>query len=134
MSTEADFPDAENAYIDYLTAQNPGVPVSDRVLPDAKSIRVWRTGGPRRDRFTDNAQLTIECRDTDSVNASALATKVRGQINRTSGRFVVPGVQCKGITEYSGPYNDPDDEHESSRYSWTIAAALKTDLSEGNPQ
>lgn len=131
MTDLADFPDAENAYIEFLTAQNPDVPVSDQQLPDAKSIRVWRTGGPRRDRFTDNAQLTVECRDTDNVKASQLANLVRGQINRTAGRFVVPGVQCKGITEFSGPYNDPDDEHESARYSWTLAAALKYELTEG---
>lgn len=125
MADRPQFPAATGLWFEYLSGIYAPVRVSNKVLPDAKFIRVRRTGGTVRDLVTDNAQMTIECYAPDDKQAEEFAMDVRHTVHNTAGRSLGNGIVCKGITEYSGPYEDPDENHGSSRFSWTFAGALR---------
>lgn len=126
MTSYPEFPDAEDVWINHITAQLDEVDtqVSNRVGEGPRFVRIRRTGGPA-DLFTDNPQLTVDCYDVNTAEAMGLVRRVRSIIHNSRGRRIGPGVACKSINEFSGPAFDPDENHDSVRYSWTFAAKLR---------
>lgn len=95
----------------------------------ARFVRVLRLGGTRRDRFVDNATLSIEAwAGTDQASA-LLASVARAALNAHEGS-VVGGATVYTITELSGPANLPDPLSDQSRHTWTVQVAIRgtTDL------
>lgn len=97
------------------------------IVPNPRPDRlvvVHRTGGPRRDQITDNAQLTIECWDATDTGAHDLAQLVRAYINAMPGH-VHNGVAVYRVTEFSGPALLPEPNTALPRYSFTAQVAMR---------
>lgn len=124
MTGYPEFPDALDAWITYLNAEVPGEAIGPNVLGQPRFVQITRTGGPA-DRFTDNPMCTVNCYDTDLQAAFGLAGTIRHAIHNARGRRLSPAVSCKSLNEFSGPADDPDEEHDSRRVSWTFAAKLR---------
>lgn len=124
MADYPKFPDALDAWLTYLNGQLPAEEIGPNVLAGPRFVTLTRTGGPA-DRFTDNPMLTAGCYGGDLQEAFSLAADVRHAIHNARGRALTPTVLCKGINEFSGPADDPDEEHDSRRVSWTFAAKLR---------
>ena len=122
----APFPDAEDVWVRYIAAklEEPDTRVSTETQPDARFVKIVRVGGVARSMFTDEPTIAFECYDTYADDAMALTQRVRAIVSNARGRQLVDGIVCKGYTEFSGPANLPDPNHESTRYSWTAATAL----------
>lgn len=121
------FPDAVTTAI---AAVAPGLPsgvVAYGRVPDprpARFVRILRIGGTRRDRFTDNATLTIEAWAATDQASATLANTVRAALNAAEGS-VVAGAALYTVTELSGPANLPDPVSDQSRHTWTVQIALR---------
>lgn len=126
MAELPDFPRATHVWIGFLQSALGEIPVSNKILGAPTFVRIVRLPGTARNIVLDEPVMSVQCYDSDDDKAEQLATRVRGIIWRVGrGGELFDGVSCKGITEYSGPYEDPDEEHESSRFSWSFAAALR---------
>jgi hypothetical protein len=111
------FPDVEAIVRTYLVNATGEIVTTAVDNPRAaKFVRIVRTGGPRVDLVTEQAQLTVECWADSSVTAAALARTVRAHLGAIQGR--VPGIH--GFTEAGGPQNMPDEVSKQARYRWTV--------------
>ncbi len=125
------FPDAAAAAIGALNAQLgalgfTGVPVRSRV-PNPRPTRfvlVFRTGGVGVNIVTDAAQLTIEAWATSDVEAHDLAQVARAILTGIEGT-VTDGVTVYGVDEFGGPGYLPDPVSAQSRYTFTVAVAVR---------
>ena len=78
------FPDAEGVVIGYLNAQLAGRGDAARVsnmVPNPRPtrlVKVTRTGGGRRSVAQEDAQITVQCWDADSPEASDSAGACSG--------------------------------------------------------
>lgn len=101
-------------------------------LPDS-FIYIHRTGGPRRDMVTDNAQLTIECygrskASPDEALAFRVAQFVRSIMNALEGNLL-GGNQVDSVNEFSGAYNDPDPLASThARFTATYQLAVRGEV------
>lgn len=93
-----------------------GVPVSSKVpmTRPTRFITVVRTGGPRRNQVTDEAQITVDSWAETSAAAVELAEQARYTLHQASGTTVA-GVQIYTVAELSGPAAMPD-ESGQDRY------------------
>ena len=121
------FPDAEDSWQKYLAGRLT-VPVGTRTRTDAAFVKVLRAGGNRSNKVLDSAQMIFECYDTDDALAAALARKTRALVHGAEGTEIAPGVHCKRLRDVSGPSNITDEEHQSSRYSFTDMTDLRAQI------
>lgn len=109
-------------YLNGLLAQ----PVLTRI-PDprpATFVRVLRTGGPRRNLVTDQAQVTVESWAASDEEAHDLAQLARAHLHELPGQTVNDALVFR-VDEVSGPADLPDPISEQPRYSQTFTVALR---------
>lgn len=123
------FPDAEDAWATYLRPLLGGLKVGTRSRSDAKFVKILRIGGnassPRGRAIMDGAQMAFECYAEDDAQAAEFAAVVRAFVHAAEGSEIAPGVFFKRLRDVSGPSNIPDEEHSSSRYSFTVMTDLR---------
>lgn len=102
-----------------------GVTVAGKVpaARPARFVTVTRTGGPRRDRLVDDAQITVDSWGTSSADALGLAEKARTAVHELVGRTSA-GVFIIGTQEVSGPAYLPD-VSGVDRYRQTFVVSTK---------
>lgn len=125
MSDVITFPDTVALLIGHLDA-NLTEPVRHRIPNPrpATFVTLRRTGGPKRNLVTDQAQVTAESwADTDQA-AHDLAQEVRALLNALPGT-VVDGVAVYRCDELSGPADLPDPLSDQARYSQSFSVALR---------
>lgn len=99
----------------------------------ASFIFIHRTGGPRRDMVTDQAQITIECYaqskgSPDESLAFRVAQFVRSLMNALEGDLL-GGNQVDSVNEFSGAYNDPDPlSPNHARFTATYQLAVRGEV------
>lgn len=118
------FPDAEDAWQRYLEARLTA-PVGTRSRPDPKFVKILRAGGHRGNKVLDSPQMIYECYDVDDQKAAEFARLVRALVHAGEGSEIVPGVYCKRQRDVTGPSYINDEEHSSSRYSFTVMTDLR---------
>lgn len=124
MTTAPQFADTEQLLCDHL-GPLADAPVGTRIpQTGSKFVRVIRTGGPRTTKVSESAQETFDCYDVTESGAAQFAQQIRQLVNQLPGTKLGP-CQVYGVTEFSGPANDPDPEHASFRYSFTAAIHLR---------
>lgn len=119
------FPDAEEAWVQYLKPRLGGVKVGTRGRKDGKFVKILRAGGNRSNKMLDSPQMIYECYDVDDAKAAAFAAYVRALVHAAEGTAIAPGVHCKKLRDVSGPSYINDEEHDSSRYSFTVMTDLR---------
>lgn len=119
------FPDATDVVCRILNAVLP-VPVRSKAPNPrpASFVTVQRTGGPRKNLVTDNAQITVESWGATEEAAHDLAQLARAHIGGACGS-VVNGVAVYQVTEQAGPGVLPDDLSDQPRYTQTFNIALR---------
>lgn len=123
------FPDAEQAWIDYLQPLL-GCKVGTRVRADARFVRLLRAGGNRSRKMLDSPQIIFECYDVDDDAAAAMAKNVRALVHAAEGTTIGPGAHVKRLRDVSGPSNVSDKQHDSSRYSFTVMTDFRGQAAE----
>lgn len=122
------FPDVEDVLVAYLPGPlsahlDKEVTVATKI-PDERPVpcvRPLRTGGPRRDLVTDQAQITFECWAETETEAQRLAQLTRALVHALQGTVVVPDeLVVYLVEEFSGPQNLPDPLTAVPRYSFTL--------------
>lgn len=129
------FPDAENAVRRHLIAAfaaRPGfttVTATTGVKPSSfptEFVHVTRTGGPSEGLVIDRPQITLESYAKTSGRAVAVAQMALALLHAAVREGKVDGFTVYGMTEFSGPYADPDPNSLShTRYSATIQLAVR---------
>lgn len=119
------FPSAEKAWVTFLAGVLAGVKVGTRTRKETKFVKVLRAGGNRASLVTDGAQMIFECYDEDDDMAAEFAAEVRAIVHGAEGSEIAPGVYFKRLRDVSGPSNITDEEHSSSRYSFTVMTDLR---------
>lgn len=132
MSIIIDAP-IETLLVGYLRAVLPPfgytMPVGTRV-PNPRpteSVTLFRTGGPRRDMVTDQAQITVEVRAGLERRAEVIANTTRALINQLDGQ-TLDGHVVYQVQELSGPANLPDPV-SGVRYSQSFLIAIRATVS-----
>lgn len=88
------------------------------IMP-ARMVRVSLTGGSRRDVVTDRPQVTVECWESSSVEASATARLCEGLLFSAAGSSV-GGVWVRRVESVGGVQFFPDPDTNSPRYQFTV--------------
>lgn len=119
------FPDAMAVAIAYLNA-NMTPPVLPRVPSPrpAEFLTVRRTGGPKRNLVTDQAQLTVESWAESDEDAHDNIQRARALLNDMPGQ-TLSGVPVYRVEELTGPANLPDPLSDQPRYSQSFSVALR---------
>lgn len=136
MAKTVRFPDSEDVWINYL-AERLDIPVGSRVFDAPRFVRVLRAGGNRQNLVMDLPQMVFDVYGEDEGVAAGLAADVRAVVHAAEGTLMAPGITAKHFRDVTGPSNIPDEEHPSSRYSFTVMTALSgvvldTDTLRGN--
>lgn len=92
----------------------------------SRLVKVTRTGGGRRTVAHDDAMVTVECWDTESSDAAALADLVRAHLTNFD---TVQGFMPRD-GEVSGPQFFPDPLTTSPRYQLTVIVRLRAQVLE----
>lgn len=134
MSEVILFPDVEDAARLYLAAQFgaragfTSVAATTGSKPatfPAEFVHVTRTGGPG-DLVIDRPQITVEAYAKRGSRAVSIANLARGLLNAAAREGQMGAVTVYGLTEFSGPYLDPDPDAPSyTRYSATYQLAVR---------
>jgi hypothetical protein len=125
MSEVITFPDTASLVITHLNANlTPSVHGRIPNPRPATFVTVIRTGGPKRNIVTDQAQITVESWAASDVAAMALAQQARGLLNALSGQSI-SGVPVYRVDELSGPADLPDPLSDQSRCSQSFTVALR---------
>lgn len=119
------FPDAVDVVTTALDASLVE-PVRSRVPNPrpATFVLVRRTGGPKRNLVTDEAQITVESWAATCEDAADLAQEARAILNNLPGQSI-GGVPVYRVDEASGPADLPDPLSDQARYSQTFSVALR---------
>jgi hypothetical protein len=110
------FPDVEALLIDYVESRL-DVPVVQMVphpRPE-KFVRLWRNGGPARNRIVDRPLITVEGWAADDREAARITENARGLLFACGG--FIPTV--RNVTEIAGPYFIPDPDSGIPRFRFT---------------
>lgn len=118
------FPVAEAAWQQYLSGRLLAK-VGTRTRPDAQFVKILRAGGNHRNKILDRAQMIFECYHEDDALAAKFAATVSALVFAAEGSEIAPGVHCKKVESVSGPSNIYDEQHPSSRYSFTVMTDLR---------
>lgn len=125
------FPSAEKAWQRYLQ-ERLTMKVGTRTRQDPVFVKVLRAGGnaasSRGITILDSPQMIFECYHTDDDKAAEFAATVRAIVHAAEGSEIAPGVYFKRLRDVSGPSNIPDEEHNSSRYSFTVMTDLRAQV------
>jgi hypothetical protein len=125
--------DVEQLLITYLMA-NIGfsIPIATRIerltVGDKRppeSIVLVRTGGPRRDQFTDQPTIAVDVRAPTETRAVAISNRVRALINDLQDSLL-GGVQVYTVDEFSGPANAPDEPIDPVKYGQVFSIAVRS--------
>ncbi|KQU33564.1 hypothetical protein [Rhodococcus sp. Leaf233] len=131
MSEAIAFPDVEALVVSKLRSElasrDDVAHVSTRMLnPRTKrSVRVFRSGGRRRDLVVDTAQITIQCWDITAPEASALSRLCRAVLSVNRGAWRHDGVQVYHYDEVGGPVFFPDPDTNLPRYQFTCSLDVR---------
>lgn len=87
-------------------------------------VRMFRSGGPKANHVTDQAQLSIEVWGDDDTAVADLAGVVRGLALSMRGE-VVDGAQVYRVDEFSGPADLPDPVSDQPRLTWTVSVWIR---------
>jgi len=128
-------PDTEDAARLHLTAAFAARPAFAAVTATtgtkpatfpAEFVHIARTGGPARDLVTDQPQITLESYAKRGSRAVAIANLARALLHAAAREGEMAGVTVYGLTEFVGPYLDPDPDAPSfTRYSATYQLAVR---------
>lgn len=121
------FPDAVALAVTFLAGllgEHVGQDVPPDHTIDDTCVTVLRTGGPRRNLVTDDAQLTIETWAPTSTEAHDLAQLTRAHMLSLAGE-VIDGVAVYRVGELAGPQNLPDPESDQPRYTFSVSVAVR---------
>lgn len=129
------FRDAEDLARRFLLSKLVGVPELSgtqcfvgslpKTLP-ALSVFIRRTGGPARDRVTDLAQLTFECRAKAGSKAERLVATVGGFLRWAEDAGMMLEAPVYEVNALSNGYLDPDPVNPSfERYTATFQVAIR---------
>lgn len=130
MTEPIEFPDAVAVVIEYLIDELAGVgdpvDVVSRVPTDrpARFVRISRTGGPRRTRVSDAAQISVEAWGPLEEDARDLAESCRALLFAMRGT-TQQGVAVYRVSELGGPALLPDPTSDSPRYVFTHQVQLR---------
>lgn len=119
------FPDTVALLVSYLN-DNVVEPVRSRIPTDRPTAfaTVRRTGGPKRNLVTDQAQVTVESWGPTDEDAHDLAQDIRALLNALPGQ-IIDGVAVYRVDELSGPADLPDPLSDQPRYSQSFSVALR---------
>lgn len=127
-------PDTEDAVRQFLTSEFAtrtgftAVTATTGTKPatfPAEFVHVTRTGGVS-DLVIDRPQITLETYAKKGSRAVAVAQLARGLLHRAAREGVLGTLTVYGLTEFSGPYSDPDPNAPAfTRYSATIQLAVR---------
>jgi hypothetical protein len=109
-------------------------PVYAYRLPEARPARfvfVVRTGGPRRNIVTDQAQITVESWAETDEDAANLGQQVRGILNALPGTSI-EGVPIYRVDEASGLADLPDPVSSQPRTTQTFSIAARGSVAVGS--
>jgi hypothetical protein len=86
------------------------------------TVRLERTGGPRRSRYVDGPQVSLEAWAPTENGAAHLAELCRRRINALPGRSL-DGHAMYQVEEASGPTRLPDPDSDAPRYviTWRLS-------------
>lgn len=103
-----------------------GVPCSLNVPNPRPSawLRVLRTGGPRVDVVTEDAQLTIESWADSAATAEDNANRARQRLQQIRNTNV-GGIPVYRVAEFSGPAYLPDPDSYQPRWTFTVALLVR---------
>ncbi len=119
------FPDTVALVVTHL-GDNLDEPVYSRIPNPrpAEFVTVQRTGGPRRNLVTDEAQITVDSWAQTPAEAHDLAQLARAYINSLPGQQV-DGVAIYKSDELAGPADLPDPLSDQPRYSQSFAISAR---------
>ncbi len=124
MSEVIGFPDPEKIAVTFLTgalAVRAAAATVSTSVPNprpARLVKVTRTGGTRRSRAHYDAQITVQCWDTDTVAAERLATLCYGLL--VSMEYDVNDDHASYGGEIGGVVFFPDPDTDQPRYQFTL--------------
>lgn len=119
------FPDTEALVISYLNGLMVEPVHSEVPNPRPTSfVTITRTGGPKRNIVTDEAQITVESWGETKAQAHDTAQEARALLNALPGQSV-SGVPFYKATELSGPADLPDPLSDQPRYSQSFLVAAR---------
>lgn len=121
-----ELPDVEAIVVAFLNERvDPAVATKVANPRPARYVRAWRTGGGAINRVLERVQITVTCgasKDAGgSVQASADARACRGAL--LNEYTAMPLV--RGVTETTGPYDDPDPDTGEDRYTFTHELSVR---------
>lgn len=125
MSEAIAFPDVEALVVSKLRAElaarSDTAHVSTRILNPRtdRSVRVFRSGGTRKNLVVDSPQITIQCWGITAPDASELCRLCRAVLSVNRGAWRHGGVQAYGYDEVGGPAFFPDPDTNLPRYQFT---------------
>lgn len=88
-------------------------------------VQVLRTGGTTRDIVWDDAQITLDCRDAEGVNAAKLAGDCRALMLAAGRDGVLAGHEIGAVDAFAAPQNNPDPTTDAARYSATYTVPFR---------
>ena len=117
------FADIEAVLLAFFGTRMPGVRFEVDVPADrpAEFVLLRRNGGPAANRVVDRPLITVDAWAASSARAAELVELVRGVF--LGEGTTIPRV--RGVTEISGPYNNPDDESGSPRYRFSVQLTVR---------
>ena len=108
----------ELALLGFTSAVYNVVPDADQGRPD-RFVLVRRTGGARRSKVTEDAQVTVEGWGDTAVEAHDLLQAARAVLHAARGT-AVDGVPIYRVAELAGPAFLPDPDSRQARYTATF--------------
>lgn len=86
-------------------------------------VRVFRTGGPARNRVLDEAQITVQTWAATTAQAAELITTCRDLLLNAAHRDAI--ALLRRTEDVSGTYYDPDPDATDARYTVTVRLAVR---------
>ncbi|MBO0596589.1 hypothetical protein I2485_06830 [Nesterenkonia sp. E16_7] len=103
------------------------LPVSDRTPTPRPSefIRLWETGGDRRNLVTDRPTVTVEAYADRNSRAGELADLFRAWFYAQQGEDLVQGCPIHHVGEYARPASLPHPDTNQARYTATYSLDVR---------
>lgn len=116
------FPDSQTMALNFAASKVkvPVVSAVPRERPEA-FIRIWRNGGPSKNRVIDRPLITCEGWALDSVVAGDLTETVRSAFLHDWGEMPL----VRRVTEISGLYWIPDPESGTPRWRFSVQLTVR---------
>lgn len=124
------WPDTEAAVVAFLRTElrdtmgwtNASVSTKVGAFPH---VQVLRTGGTTRSLVWDDAQITLDCRADDGIEAGRLARDCRALMLAAGREGVMDGHTIGTVDAFAAPQNNPDPTTDAARHSATYTVPFR---------